>query len=253
MGVFADVLAQRKTFEVESQEGNYLRGRIATKADPSISAAAAIDAIHTLAVDTVDHTGGTFTLTIGIRSATGQTYTTFTTAGIAYNANAATIEGAIDTAATAASVPSWTNGDITVAGGNLQSATPVTLTFDGASVAGRQHAATIFNDSMTGGTSPGTRVTVSTAGQTARPAWGVLLATGVITGTLPNQTANASASAVTKGSNFQKIPDWFIRSMAREAAAEDGNNESYFSIVGSLDYQDRAPKAQYTDTSSDIL
>lgn len=253
MGVYASVLAQKKTFETESQEGNFLRSLINSKVDPAPTAADAVNAVHTLAVDTVDHTGGTFTLTIGIRSATGQTYTTFTTAAIAYNAAAATIEGAIDTAATAASVPSWTNGDITVAGGNLQSATPVTLTFDGASVAGRQHSATIFGDSMTGGTSPATRVTVTTAGQTARPAWGVLVAAGVISGTLPNQTANASATAVTEGPNWLKFPDWFIRSMAREAAAEDGNNESYFSIVGSLGYKDRAPKAQYTDTSSDIL
>jgi len=253
MGVFADVLAQRKTFEVESQEGNFIRSWINSKVDPIVSADDAVNAVHTLAVDTVDHTGGNFTLRISIRSADGQSYTTFTTGNIAHSANAATIEGAIDTAATSASVPGWTNGDITVAGGNLQSATPVTLTFDGTSVAGRQHAATVFNDSMTGGTSPATRVTVTNAGQTDRPAWGVLLATGVISGTLPEQTAAASSSAVTKGGNLLGVPDWFIRSMAREAAAEDGNNESYFSIVGSLDYQDRAPKAQYTDTSSDIL
>lgn len=250
MGVFASVLAQRKTFEVESQEGNFIRSWTNSKVDPAPSAADAVNSVHTLAVDMVDHTGGNFTLTFSIRSANGQSTTTFTTGNIAHNANAATIEGAIDTAATSASVPDWTNGDITVAGGNLQSATPVTLTFDGTSVAGRQHGATVFNDSMTGGTSPATRVTVTTPGQTARPAWGVLLATGVISGSLPNQTASASASGVTKGSNFMQIPDWFIRSMAREAAAEDGNNESYFTIVNSLGYQDRAPKAQYTDLSS---
>ena len=55
-------------------------------------------------------TGGTYTLTFTMPT-TGET---FTTAAIAYNATAATIEGAIDTAATSASITDWTNGDISV-------------------------------------------------------------------------------------------------------------------------------------------
>lgn len=82
-----------------------------------------------------------------IRAPSGGTYTlrfededgnSFTTAAIAYNAAAATIEGAIDTAATSASYPSWTNGDITIAENSgtagLSDGSGITVTFDGTSV-----------------------------------------------------------------------------------------------------------------------
>lgn len=247
MGVFADVLAAKKTFAADSQEASFIQSWLAMRVDPAPAAADAVNAVHTLAVDTVDHTGGDFTLTITLRN--GET---FTTDPIAFDAAAATIETAIDSAATAASITDWTNEDISVAGGDLQSATPVTLTFDGASVSGTNHPITVFTDSMTGGTSPATRVTLTTAGQTVRPAWGVLVATGVITSTLPTQTAAASTTGVVKGADLFQLPPWFVRSMAREAAAEDDNNESYFTIMAGLGYQDRAPKVQYTDTSSNL-
>lgn len=80
-----------------------------------------------------------------IRAPSGGTYTlyfededgnSFTTAGIAYNAAAATIETAINTAA--AAYPSWTNGDISIAenGGTagLSDGSGITVTFDGTSV-----------------------------------------------------------------------------------------------------------------------
>ena len=78
-----------------------------------------------------------------VRAPSGGTYTlyfededgnSFTTAAIAYNAAAATIEGAIDTAA--AAYPSWTPGDISVAesGAAGLSDGTVTVTFDGTSV-----------------------------------------------------------------------------------------------------------------------
>lgn len=249
MGVYASVLAQKKTFSTSSQEAAFLQSLINSKTDPAPSVGDAANAVHTLAVDTVDHTGGDFTLTFTLRN--GET---FTTLDIAFDANAATIEGAIDTAATAASITGWTNGDITVAGGNLQSATPVTLTFDGDSVAGLNHAITVFTDSMTGGTSPATRVSITTAGQTARPAWGVLHALNVITGSIPAQTAAASTTSVTAGSGPQSklVPAWFVRSMAREAAAEDDNTDSYVSIISALGYEDRAPKVEITETAQRI-
>lgn len=119
------------------------------------------NAVHTIAQDATDHTGGTFTLTITLSS--GET---FTTAGIAYNANAATIESAIDTAASGV-VPGWSNGHISVSGGILQAAgADVVLTFDGASVSGDpNHVLTVFDgSSLTGGTEPATRVTNTTVG-----------------------------------------------------------------------------------------
>lgn len=97
------------------------------------------DAVHTLPIDaTID--GGNYTLTVTLRN--GET---FTTGNIAWNANAATIEGAIDTAATAASITGWTNGDISVSGGDIATA-PVVLTFDGDSVSGTNHPVTVAND-----------------------------------------------------------------------------------------------------------
>ncbi len=119
----------------------------------SVISGASEDAAHQLGTDTVDHTGGSFTLTITLLN--GET---FTTAAIAYNANAATVEIAIDTAATG-QITSWTDGDITVAGVALQTGT-MSLVFDGTSVdAEPSHVLTVFNDSMTGGTSPAVRVT----------------------------------------------------------------------------------------------
>lgn len=251
MGVYANALAQKKTFTASSPEAGFLQALINSRVDPSPSVADAVNTVHVLAVDTVDHTGGNFTLTFSIRNTNGTT-TTFTTGNIAHNADAAAIESAIDSAATSASVAGWTNSDISVSGGNLQSSTAVTLTFDGASVAGRAHGTTVFNDSLTGGTSPATRVTVTAVGQTSRPAWGVLHALDVITSTIPTQTARASTSSVTKGSDLTRVPAWFVMSMAREAAAEDVNNDSFFSIISAMGYDDRSGLVQERDRLSVI-
>lgn len=88
-----------------------------------------------------DPTGGTWTLTIDLAAENP-----FTTAPIAYNANAATIQSAIDAAATAAGVPGWANGHIVVAGGPLTSSN-VTLTFSGLSVLNQNHALSSVNGS----------------------------------------------------------------------------------------------------------
>lgn len=91
--------------------------------------------VHTVFKFVTDPTGGTFALTIALLD-----LSTFTTAGIVFNADAATIQTAIDTAAIAASVPSYANGDITVSGGTLLAAgADVLLTFDGVSVMGKAH------------------------------------------------------------------------------------------------------------------
>lgn len=77
-------------------------------------------------------TAGSFTLQIVLANAE-----TFTTALILFNAAASVLLTAIDTAATGV-VTGWTNGDIAVAGGPLESA-DVVLTFSGTSVAGQSH------------------------------------------------------------------------------------------------------------------
>lgn len=112
------------------------------------------DGQATVSVQTIfkfvtDPTAGTFALTIALLD-----FGTFTTAGIAFNADAATIQTAIDTAAIAASVPSYTNGDITVSGGTLLVAgADVLLTFDGVSVTGKAHKTppVVDGSGLTGG------------------------------------------------------------------------------------------------------
>ena len=91
--------------------------------------------VMTIAAWTGSPTTGTFTIAIKLITQAG-VETTITTAAIAYDAAAATIESAIDTAA--ASVSGWTNGDIAVTGGPLDTAA-VTLTFSGSSVSGQSH------------------------------------------------------------------------------------------------------------------
>ena len=99
----------------------------------------AVNQVDTLPED-VTFDGGNYTITVTLNS--GET---FTTASIIYTANAATIETAIDSAATTASITGWTNGDITVSGGNLATA-DIVLTYDGASVAGLRHSVAVAND-----------------------------------------------------------------------------------------------------------
>jgi hypothetical protein len=172
--------------------------------------------------------GGTFTLTITLSN--GET---FTTAAIAFDAVAATIETAIDVAATAAAVTDWTNADISVAGGTLDSA-PVTLTFDGDSVENAHHVLTVVDGTeLTGGGSAGA-VTVTTNGQAKRMAWAILKATGAIGGTpLPQGTSGA----VTAGpgiANPIRLSQGTIRALAKEAAFDDANAAVETSILAAL-------------------
>lgn len=78
----------------------------------------------------ISSTAGNWTLTFTVPG----TVLPVTTASVAFNISAAGLETAIDVAATAAEVVGWTNGDITCAGGDMVS-NPITLTFDGTSVA----------------------------------------------------------------------------------------------------------------------
>lgn len=91
------------------------------------------DEIQSIAVFGNTVTGGTYTLTLNLNGAGP-----ITTAPIAYDANAGTIETAIDVAVTAATYPSWTNGDIAVTGGPLTT-DPVVLTYSGTSVEETNH------------------------------------------------------------------------------------------------------------------
>lgn len=122
----------------------------------------ASNAVHVIATDATNHTGGNFTLTVLLKDSQ-----TFTTAAIAHNANAAAIVAIIDTAA--ASITGWTNGDIAVTASltDLQGGT-MTLTFSGSSVSGEpSHTLTTMVDSRTGGVSPSPVISNTTVGMQA--------------------------------------------------------------------------------------
>lgn len=196
MGVLADLKSQAKTFGATSPLRSWIDSQL-TIHDPSApSSTAAKNAVHTVKKFASDPSGGTFTLTVGVRQADG-TVESAETAGIAHNANAATIESAIDTALTGV-VTSWTNGDITVTGGTLLAAgADVVLTFDGTSVSGKEAITTTIDGSgLTGGSLADPAVVVNTSGQTARAALGALVAYGVIdSATIAKQSAATSVTA----------------------------------------------------------
>lgn len=248
------------------------------------TAASPRNEVQSIAVYSGTVSGGTFTLTI-----TFDNKETFTTAAIAYNANAATIETAIDVAATAAGitdwvngdisvsggdltsapvvltfdgtsvaannhslttidgtlltgggsagavstttqgfvgVSGWTNGDITVAGGDLTSA-PVTLTFDGTSVASKNHSlTTIDGTSLTGGGSAGA-ITTTTAGRGNRNGYAILSAFGGYSGTVPEQGVTPSSITISKG----RLSPETIKAVASEIASAEGSQAIYTALV----------------------
>lgn len=188
----------------------------------------AVNAVYTEGTYDGSVTGGDRTITITLFN--GET---FTTAAIAYNASAATIESAIDTAATGV-VTGWTNGDISVSGGDPTTAA-VVYTFDGSSVAGGRHTLSIDGSGLTGGGSLGT-VTETTPGQSVRYSWALLATLNVITAGMPDQGDNPSSLTVGEvGSSNPVVPNQqALRTIAKAAAIEDGNAQVETSILSAL-------------------
>jgi len=109
-----------------------------------------VDEVQVIAEYLRAPSGGSFTLTLndGVDAACP-----VTTAAIAYNAAAATIETAIDVAMTAAGYTAWVNGHISVTESGTAGISDgtVTLTFDGASVDDKNWLPTVINGaSLTG-------------------------------------------------------------------------------------------------------
>jgi len=230
MGIFSDLLANATSIDtvapVTALDKVAIRevNRMVDDGDVDYpTAVAARNEVQTIEKFATDPTGGDFTLTFTLRN--GET---FTTAAIAYNASGATIEGAIDTAATAASITGWTNGDITVTGGTLLAAgATVVLTYDGASVISNNHVqATINGAGLTGGSLASPAQTTTTEGQTNRTSWAALEVFGVVAAAnVPVQGVNPVAfTAPTNPGDNKKYPSQeTIRALADEAAVEDLN------------------------------
>jgi hypothetical protein len=229
MGVYSDLIAGADSIDTGGSDDirvgidkavvRELNTLSAIQGDPGYPTGFDVeDEVQSLAVYVGTVSGGDFTLEFTL--ANGET---FTTAAIAFNANAATIEGAIDTAATAASITGWTNGDISVSGGDLNTAA-VVFTFDGVSVAGANHDLIVVDDAgLTGGGTAGA-VSVTNEGQTTRPALAVLFLTSAISGTVPAQGEDPTdfVKAGIPGSAVYPSHT-LIRALAKEAAIEDGN------------------------------
>jgi len=165
-------------------------------------------------------TGGNYTLNIS-DVGSGNTYTT---ANIAYDANAATIQAAIDTVMTG-NHAGWTNADITVALTGDLTANDATLTFDGDSVTGLNMGDLAIADVDL--TAPGTvnGGSITTAGQAIRYAWAVMWAYGMISASsLPDQGDLLSPAAldVTPASTTARWPNAALRrALAWQAAIDD--------------------------------
>lgn len=135
-------------------------GTIISKRDDTqyerYTAAGAVNEVQTITI-TGTPTGGTFTLTFK-----GQT-----TAPIAYNASAATVDTAFELLSTVGA------GGVTT-GGGAGPATPWTLTFTGALAGANQPLVTANGAALTGGTAPTITVVQTTEGGIAQAVAGIL-------------------------------------------------------------------------------
>jgi hypothetical protein len=225
MGIYADFLT--RTTVVDKTEPQVAMDRIAynelvrlrDQFDPEVPAAfEARDEAQSIAQYTDTVTGGNFTLTI-----TDPDGVKITTANIAHDANAATVESAIDTACNG-TIDGWSDGDISVSGGDLTSAA-VTLQFSGNSVTQQNFGLTTINDvDLEGAGEPG-EVTATKKGQQKRYAWAVMHNLGLY-GTPPNQ-GEALSSLATLATAPGDNPRWpsasLRRAIAWQAAIDDGN------------------------------
>jgi hypothetical protein len=224
--VLADLLASPKTFSAtkpRTGDNRLIHQQLAEilrdQGDFEYPAGyTGVNEVQNIAIFGGSVSAGTFTLTVTLRS--GQS---FTTAGIAFGANAATIQTAIDVAATAAAVPGWVNGHIVVSGGPLTT-TPLVLTFSGASVAANNHGQTTINGAgLTGGTAGA--ATTSVDGQTNRKAWATLKVLGLVTSAPPAQGANPTGIVTSpKGAIPHGLSKTTLKALITEAAIEDLNN-----------------------------
>lgn len=197
----------------------YVDNLIAVQGDPAYLARDAVKTeVQSIAQHVPTVSGGTFALTVKLFN--GET---FTTAVIAFDAIASVIETAIDVAATAAGVTGWTNGDITVSGGDLNTAA-VVLTFDGTSVASQKHFLTVIDGALlTGGGSAGV-VSVTTDGQPNRPAVATLDLIGMIDNSQVIGILPVAGDYVgLQGSLHLNPNELVLRMLATEAGIETGD------------------------------
>jgi hypothetical protein len=185
-----------------------------------------VNEVQSVAIFPLTPTSGNYTLNFTLSDATN-----FITGNIAYGASAATIETAIDVAATAEPVPAWANGDITVSGGPLTT-DAVLLTFDGSSVYRKDHSATVVADvNLDGYAIPGA-VTTTTQGQSTRTVWEVMEIMGLVAGGPPVQGTTSGLSAPTSRISSPHYPrQATLQALAQQAAIDDESDDIYGALM----------------------
>jgi hypothetical protein len=231
MGILADLLANAASIDtsVPHEGGDRVTDRqiqafIDTIGDPSTypsgTGATAVNEVQEQAAHEAGVDGGTFTLTVTLYDGTS-----FTTAAIAFDAVAATIEAAIDTAADP-KVQGFAAGDIAVTGGP-GTTTPIVYTFDGASVAGKNHGLIVATSSLTDGGVPEATgaVTVTTAGRSSRIAIAALVVLGILNAAdIQVQGDNTGYTAQNVRGKFpHQLSEDTVRDIIRQAAVEEKN------------------------------
>jgi hypothetical protein len=240
MGILADLLANSASIDPSVPREDrvthrQVRGFIDRIGDPDTyptnTGDEAVDQVQELAAHDGVVSGGTFALTFTLQDGT-----TFTTAGIAFDAVAATIEAAIDTAALP-KVPGFTAGDIAVTGGPLAS-DPIVFTFDGASVAGKNHGIIVGDDALiTGGGGLGA-ITIETVGQPVRVALAALVVLGILDAAniqVQGDVAGYTAQNV-RGSFPHGISEETVRDIIKQAAVEDNDAALETALLTLLGY-----------------
>jgi len=178
----------------------------------------AIDEVQSIAAFVPTVSSGNFTLEFVLWG--GET---FTTAAIAFDANAATIETAIDVAATSAGITDWTNADISIALTGDLVTNPATVTFDGDSVKEANHALIVMDDAGLVGGGSGGAITTTTDGQADRLGYGVLTQLGIVTGTVPSAGVTPSALTILAPVGARRLSAETIRAVSLDIAIAEKN------------------------------
>lgn len=186
---------------------------------------AGADEVQTLAAYVPTVSGGTFILHFKLAN-----HEHFQSGILGHDNNAATIETAIDVEATAASITGWTNGDISIALGTDLTAGPMTITYDGASVAKQNHPLFKVTGTLTGGGSFGAR-SETTIGAMPRRGYGLLFELGIVIGSVPAIGAVPTDLVQSSDPSQRRLSAETIREIATEIARDEGNADIYDAIV----------------------
>jgi len=218
MGILADLLAAPLTYSNTPGVGRHvyrnLEDILRTYGDFDYpSGFNTANEVQGIAVHSGTVSGGTFTLTPQVTGAVA-------TGNINHNANAATIQTAIDTAMTG--VAGYVAGHLAITGGPLTT-TPLVLTYSGASVDATNYALVVGDGALlTGGGTLGA-ITQTTAGQSARAAWAFLKVAGIITSAPPDQGSSGTPTVGSGRGQFPfKLNNDTVIALIEEAASKDG-------------------------------